>query len=330
MLNGKESKSCRACYEQEEAGGCSYRQKSFESHNLSLNDLKNMTELDGSIKPNIEFIDLKPGKLCNLNCLMCFPELSTGVESDFIKLGKRDSKTITLTGTQHLWSNLKTQSKSLKRVNVSGGEPFINRDLLKYLDFLITSNLNKQIHISLISNLNIINDTILERLMLFDEVSITVSIDGLNKTAEFIRYPIKFSTFDSNLNKLIEHMKNHSKFNLLINTTCNVYNVHLMNEIFEYVENLKHKVFDHNLHLIVEPNVLDIINLPQEYKKQLIEKFQNIINENEILKEKFQQIVNRLEQSSQSTSWEIEFKKFNKDYSTLRSFSLDLPFITKV
>ena len=88
MLKGEEVEVCRSCYANEKAGAKSYRQHSLEVYGKDVASYTEVTDEKGGVEPKIEMLDIKPGNLCNLHCLMCVPELSTGVEADFKKMGK--------------------------------------------------------------------------------------------------------------------------------------------------------------------------------------------------------------------------------------------------
>lgn len=321
MLAGDQVDSCQGCYRAEASGGGSYRTHSLEIHGKEIEVYKNLTSEDGSVQTKISMVDMKPGKLCNLHCLMCVPELSTGVEADYKKLGDRQATDISLVGSNELWKNLRDYAPELNRLNISGGEPLLNKELDSFMDYLIYKGFHSKIHMSVISNLSIINQSFLQKLSQFKEVSITLSMDGLGEVNDFIRYPIKFDKFIENIKELKSIFKDHTNFNLLLNSTCNIYNVHQIPEMIEFAKREIGGLYDHNIHPIVEPTILDICNLPNSYKEELIDKFTQLAS-TKGAPSIYDVIINRLNSSPNIENWKNEFLKFHRDYVSLRGFDI--------
>ena len=67
MVEGKVPPACKTCWDVEEAGGVSKRQK--DSHYKV--DVDKSTKPDGSIAVDLMNVELRLGNYCNLKCRSC-------------------------------------------------------------------------------------------------------------------------------------------------------------------------------------------------------------------------------------------------------------------
>lgn len=83
MLKGEKPASCLKCFKEEEAGHRSKRQWETEKwvRKLGLDDVLGNTQPDGTVDPKIRYIDLRLGTKCQLACIMCSPNDSSGLKS---------------------------------------------------------------------------------------------------------------------------------------------------------------------------------------------------------------------------------------------------------
>ena len=79
MLNGEKPPSCLKCYKEEEAGHNSKRmwETAYWEKRVDLDQIITETNEDGSVPPQVHYIDLRFGTKCNLACVMCSPHDSS-------------------------------------------------------------------------------------------------------------------------------------------------------------------------------------------------------------------------------------------------------------
>ena len=80
MLDGEKPPSCLKCFKEEAAGYVSKRKWETEywSKRVDIERLIDNTEWDGSVPPELIYIDLRFGTKCQLACVMCSPHDSSG------------------------------------------------------------------------------------------------------------------------------------------------------------------------------------------------------------------------------------------------------------
>jgi len=70
MLTQQYPSACEGCYKIEQYGG--------KSRRITENNRWENIE-----KPKLEFLDIRLSNLCNLKCLMCYPDSSSSLVSDY-------------------------------------------------------------------------------------------------------------------------------------------------------------------------------------------------------------------------------------------------------
>jgi len=141
-------------------------------------------------------LDIVPTKLCNLNCIFCIQYDTEGAKS----LARDDFDRIAKTLFPYAWY-----------VNFcSGGEPFLNRDFLYFLD----TCRKYKVLISIVSNGMLLTEEITRTLVLNDYLEVfSFSFDGArSQTVESIRRGVKFQKVVDNM-RLMADMKRRYRRN---------------------------------------------------------------------------------------------------------------------
>ena len=160
---------------------------------------------------DIETLEIFPGNVCNLRCIMCNPKDSSALGQEYKKLGWMENQSGVYEDDRiledlHRFPNLKS-------VNLIGGEYFLAKKNLEILDFLIEKNIGARI----VTNATIITDEHLTKLKQISNLNIQISIDGIGKIYEFIRYPANWTQVNSNITRLKKELLNASiHFNAVI------------------------------------------------------------------------------------------------------------------
>ena len=210
MLNGERVSECETCYKNESTHGSSTRTwrnaKYFEQHN----DLQ---------EQSIKKVDLKLGNKCNLKCKMCFPYASSELWKEWKQLGwnTKDKDPNSDTSWKYydgyfkedyswpkITSNIdkiKKASEGTKVLHVTGGEPTINPEFFDLLNHLIATGDSKNITLEVTTNATKIHPRFFNTVKQFKELVLTVSMDGVDKTYEYVRYPAKFDVVFENIKK---------------------------------------------------------------------------------------------------------------------------------
>lgn len=241
---------CEKCYEQDGRGIDSMRAESyrlFDNDNVAL-----------------ECIEISVGRLCNLACVSCGIDSSTTWEEDSYVWN--DAPTPKETEV-HIPLN-KDIYKDLKILKITGGEPFLHIKFLKFLKFLVDSDLAKNIELEIFTNTTFYPTKLdVDNLLCFKSVTLSCSIDGIGEVNEFLRYPSKWKATEEIFIKWKTLAEANKNFN--INVACTVGWLNLL-----YVKELLHWARIHHdtpmiLQFIDGPSWLSINCLPSNYKKKI-------------------------------------------------------------
>jgi pyruvate-formate lyase-activating enzyme len=292
MLEGKIPEACEGCHKVEQSGGRSKRQ--YESHrNL---DYKSLTDIDGSIKPDLRHIELRLGNYCNLKCRSCNADSSTSWIQDYYKLkdhvnlasGYHWIKSNPVfdfewTDDEIFYNNLIDAAPNLEQIHISGGEPFLVPKHFFLLEKLISEGrTNIEIHYH--TNLNYDFEKIkpaLDLLTNFKEVRMSFSIDDIGERNSYIR---SLSDWDLTIQNCKLITKNYN-FVYRITQTVSVYNFMYIEELSKFLKNNSINIpvkFNH----VHSPDYLMATVLPKKVRQEKLDNIRSDLSEfnyNELL-----------------------------------------------
>lgn len=210
MLLGIKSDVCTRCWTMEEQGGESFRQMANSRwKNVHRKIIENKSPFPLGVK-RIEF-DL--GTKCNLKCRMCGPYSSSLIQKEMISNPESDVKDyygFFDTNFPSDWVEAKDirellapHVNTLEEMYLIGGEPLIISAHTELLEWLVETGHSK--HIKIVYNTNgiTIGKKFIDLWKEFRHVHLSVSIDAMNEQYEYIRFPAKWDTIESNLKQIM-------------------------------------------------------------------------------------------------------------------------------
>jgi len=269
MLNGIYPEACEGCYKIEQHGGKSRRQS----------ELRRWGEFT---EPKLEFIDLRLSNLCNLKCMMCYPDSSSLLAGDYTKWSNK-LPFMTKNNSEYelfQWFNedvveqLKQHKDSLKYLYINGGEPFIMPIQWKLLEKLIEWGVAGNIHISYNTNCTTYKDSFSDYWKHFKIVTVGCSVDGIGDKNKFIRYP---SNWDTACDTIIKLANNPHIDALNITNSIQWLNAPFLPEFYEWALPLT-KIKEHttiNQNFVVFPHYLSLNCASLDFKNQLRDTYIN-------------------------------------------------------
>jgi organic radical activating enzyme len=263
MRNGIKPASCTRCYDEEETIIKSKRQLELERFGIGY------TDNNGVINPNLKFLELRLGNLCNVKCRTCNPASSTQWVSEYKQLQKdlpfvtQYDKINTLwTQSDIFWNDLLDCSENVELIYINGGEPTLVEKHWNYLERLIERGLHKQVKLWYSINMTNLPDKLLDIWQQFKEVEVHCSIDDLGERNSYIRYGTKWNDVENILYKL----KENSWIQSSVTQTVSWMNIYYVPEFYQYFNNLGFRV---QSNLVYDPSFYSIAILPQSLKVKL-------------------------------------------------------------
>ncbi len=302
--------SCQACWDHEDAGAVSARQR----HNEAFKDV-----VPNKDQPRILII--KPGNICNLGCRMCNPATSTSLYNDFYKL-ETEQKSFEGSFKEYtnnfeiiresfsknnngIWDTLNHWAHDLHFIDIYGGEPMLSPEIWNTLKHAVDQNVSQSISIQYHTNCTIWNDRYIDLLQHFKSVNIGLSIDSNDPTQlEYIRHKSNYQEVISILKKYVDLKNKFNNINPFITVTVSIYNIYYLDKI---IDGLKTFGLPVKLNFVHSPSHYDIRHLPVPIKKHLIEKFSN--------ENKLNNVISLLEQTIPGC--DIEWPKWRREVHML-------------
>ena len=298
MLNNEIPASCKKCFEEESQGITSKRQ--WESkvwqERLDISSIVSATNPDGSLPVSIPYFDLRLGNTCQLKCIMCSPHDS----SSWIKDWKTQYPTYKLESLRkdqqwdqtwdYNWyqrseflTTIKDQAANIKELYYADGEPTIIPEHYKILEFMIESGSASTCVIRYNSNGLELPEQLFELWNHFKEIKFNFSLDGIEERNDYIRYPSKWNSVLTSLERL-----DNTPDNVVVNIACAIQmlNVNHLPELVEWKMNKKFRKINKlpygagliGLHLVYFPSYLNIKTLPIDVKQKVSKTLSTFID----------------------------------------------------
>ena len=256
LLNGQQPASCQICFDQEKSGVSSLRQAVNSDHKIFEQYAEKTLQYLGYPGDVPVDIEVQLTNLCNLKCLTCIETESSSIlsENKILKIANASQTDYKVTKyeMEQLTKLLYTKPRL---INLRGGEALLVPEIKTILTHAIENNLVNETIMHLTTNGTKFDDEWLRILSKFKDVRIQLSIDGIDKTAEYIRYGCNWNQIENNITKL----KELSNVNLFIHATVSNLNLLSIGEVIQWCANYNHHFqFD----TVMYPVEFSINNLP--------------------------------------------------------------------
>lgn len=276
MLDGKKHSSCDGCWRVEDTGSKSFRSDATREFAL---DQKVQNEI--STNPIIKYVDLRFGNLCNLACRMCIPYNTKKLFAEYEEMYDKDVtanfKQMNWYESPSFWEELFEFKNDFKRIHLAGGEPLLIKECWKFLTKISNEECAKNIRISYNTNLTRIPEDALKIWPKFDGIILLVSMDGVGRLNEFIRYPQKWTEIESNLWEIENNFEKYNVRVCQIQPTIQAYNIHRITEICDFLAQFKNIRRVPNVNLLFTPKHFSPSVLPRPYRQKAADKLMDYI-----------------------------------------------------
>jgi sulfatase maturation enzyme AslB (radical SAM superfamily) len=223
LSNGIKDNLCSTCWKNEDMGIHSMRQSVLQDRKY--------------IEHDICQVKLHVGNTCNLACMMCFPTVSTTwnklwnnkkYPENFIKTGGHEFY------DAYMENYIKKNINHMLFIETLGGEPLFSKRFIKLLEWIINKGRSQYITLYIITNLTLLPDSFVKILSSFKRVVLAVSLEGVGKVNDYIRWGSDFQKIDKNIK-----IAQEKKFELAILPTANSLNLHRLSDLYSYGKSMQ-------------------------------------------------------------------------------------------
>ena len=241
FLEGQQPKTCRKCWNEEDAGRTSKRMH-------TLNRLKHVLKDDqwnNDAKP-LMFLDLKLGNICNLKCRICGSWSSSQFASEEISfLPRAEQKSshaykMLRAGAwprenTHFWSQIDSVLTDIRYIEFTGGEPFMIDQHFDMLQGIVDRGIAHNVEIHYNTNGTLFPDRGPEIWKHFKTVEIAFSIDDVGKRFDYQRTNADWAVVLDNITSF-QYLKDQMpNLQLQCCSTVNVFNVRYLDELAHWI-----------------------------------------------------------------------------------------------
>ena len=170
-------------------------------------------------------LEIRPGNVCNFACQTCWPEASTRVAQFHHQAKLVDINSLNTQSIDNFDFLLPIKHR-IKDVILLGGEPFYDKNCLK---FLAWAGHNLTANITMFTNGSSIDWDWVD--LYPGSVTMVFSIDAINRPAEYIRFGTIWSEVEQNFRRALDHPRIRCR----VNITASVYNYLYINDVIEFL-----------------------------------------------------------------------------------------------
>jgi MoaA/NifB/PqqE/SkfB family radical SAM enzyme len=303
MLAGEKPSQCMGCYKYEKRDGAGSHRTGQNWQFLLNPDEPPTLEADGWARfPKIRredlsvdmgkpfYFDLRFDNLCNLKCVICFAYASSRIENDDVHRAWTGEEQIERTPNRFdnaqkwvrstlLFEELRDIGSEVKYIQLAGGEPFMSDLALRWLAHLGETGGAKHVTLKVFTNLNTLNDRIIELLTPFRFIDMTLSIDAVDEVYEYVRYPGKWDVVLKNAKRLVAERDRGKLPQMVvnINATMSAQGGSRIIEVFDFA---KEHGFGVTLSNAMDPAHASTKYLPNRTKERLLADLEEYADNN--------------------------------------------------
>lgn len=301
MLNGEKPPSCLKCYKEEDAGHNSKRmwETAYWSQRVDIEKLVSETTEDGSVPPQLAYIDLRFGTKCQLACVMCSPHDSSGWIKDWQKVFPTiENKTLKQTmmwenkgstnGSSYnwhknnpiFWKQFYDQIPHMQQLYFAGGESLIIEEHYEILEECIRQGHAKNLELRYNSNGVEWREDLFDLWKEFKLVRFHYSVDSIHEMNDYIRYPSKWERTKEVFHILDTQTPNNTE----VTVACAVQALNIyyipdfikwkLEEGFTKINMWPFGAGGINYHFVYHPPQLNVKVLPAWFKQKCREKYE--------------------------------------------------------
>ena len=301
MLNGEVPPSCVKCFKEEATGHRSKRQweTAYWSQRVDVERLIADTNDDGSVPPQLAYIDLRFGTKCQLACVMCSPHDSSGwikdykaifpdVENASLKTTMQWKDKGSINGSSYnwhkqnpvFWEQFYEQMPHMQQIYFAGGESLIIEEHYEILEEAIRQGIAKDLELRYNSNGVEWREDLFDLWKEFKLVRFHYSVDSIHEMNDYIRYPSEWKRTE----EVFHILDKETSDNVEVTVACAVQalNVYYLPDFIKWkLEQGFNKINmwpfgagGINYHFVYHPPHLNVKVLPDWFKAECRKKYE--------------------------------------------------------
>ena len=303
LLSGDKFSACSVCYKEEAVGVKSHRLNENRLWDTLLtkelvDEIVKNTHEDGTIDNDLYTLDFRLGNTCNLACVMCRPqdsskwlneakklsnELETDAKWDWKHKSQIDLSKFEWYKRKEFLEDFYESCGNMRLMIFAGGEPLLIKEHKEMIREMVKRGHAKNIQVNYHTNGTIYDTELMELWKNFKKVELFISIDGIDKVTEYVRYPSSFDVIKRNLKMYDDNAPDNMTFKILY--TVQALNIFYLPEFADWLESQNYRKiifrskYDTIFHtgVLWGPDYLSTKILPTKVKEIITKKLSDYV-----------------------------------------------------
>jgi sulfatase maturation enzyme AslB (radical SAM superfamily) len=259
-------------------------------------------------QPRLLSQEVDLSNICNLRCRSCGPKRSSKWIEDSNALEKNHDGL-----RRSNWTLSESQSQTIRHLAFLGGEPLLHQDMICVELAKVQARPAglSDLYLKLCTNTTIaFSEQMIAYMIAAKKVHIDCSIDGVGIMNDYIRSDSNFAEIEQNLQHIKALVLAYPHIGYSGTYTYSIYNAHAFLEFADWWQQYSHHM---SISLVREPKILDVINLPQHYKDQLIQLYTDELPRRSAFTAQLRTLLKHLhtEPNMTETDWRNKFLWYN-------------------
>ena len=302
LLTGIKPTGCHSCYYEESFGKMSGRTKQL--YRSKLNDTFNFEDSphykifeysqQNSGLTNVLPIDLQIDieNTCNSACIMCHPNLSSRLKSDYFKLHQIDPNVFSQPIEFKCWAadpvllqkfiNELKEFPSIEYVHLLGGETLYVESFYTICEALIEADLAKNIILGTTTNGTVYSKRLEKIIPEFKGFHLGLSIESVNPLNDYIRYPSDIRKVKEIFAKFISLKNKFGSLHLELRITPNIFSIFYLDEMIQYM--CDNDITAESCNILRTPSCLRMELLPEYLRIEALTKLKAVVLKNSLVR----------------------------------------------
>lgn len=312
LLNGKDPDTCRSCRYEDQQNKVSGRQRQLLKSAINIEhfdktlcaspqweQFKYSHNNQGHTTNQPVDLQIDLGNTCNSACIMCGPNYSSKLNSEYTKLNKIQPLLFNLSDKFSNWTdNSALVDKfvrelacipNIRYIHFLGGETLYLKSFYDICNLMIANGSAKDISLGTTTNCTVSNAELEFIIKGFKHVHLGLSIESLHPINDYIRWPSEIDMVLNNINNFIM-LRQQTGLHLSLRITPNIFSIYHIDTIFEFM--IENSIMAESCNILQEPSCLRLELLPKEIIKQILVKINNLISKHGLIPN-VQTIINR-------------------------------------
>ena len=278
---GESLARCHRCYKNEALGLISFRQRRnlqaaiFQHADFIPSSQEAWPRISSWRKPRFYHVSL--GNLCNLACMMCHPRWSSLLTTVQKKAGLLPGSTAVLrdwTQDSQTWENFVQHllnNPEIVCLHFMGGEPMFHKKFAELLDVLVSHN-HRDFEVSVVTNGSIYSQAIVDRLLQFRTATIEISIESLDRSNDYIRYPGNYLDTQTNIESYLSLRSD--RFSVVLRSVPQLLSAIHYDRLLHFALHNNVMIDSNVLH---DPDYLRLNMLPDQIRHSVIDRLSQFV-----------------------------------------------------